>query len=72
MVGVLIVVGIIGYGLVYSGLSQLPNPIVTPPQSTLEALWPGHGKGKPVGHGTFPKAQGAQGVSPGTPRGGRT
>lgn len=43
MVGVLIVVGIIGYGLVYSGLSQLPNAIVTPPQGTLEALWPGHG-----------------------------
>ena len=74
MVGVLIVVGIIGYGLVYSGLSQLPNPVVTPAQSTLEALWPGHGQkpGGPIAKGTFPKAGPSIGASPGTPRGGRT
>jgi hypothetical protein len=70
MVGVLIIVGIIGYGLVYSGLSQLPNPVVSPKQSTLEALWPGHGK--QVASGPIPKAGPSTGASPGTPRGGRT
>lgn len=68
MVGVLIIVGIIGYGILYSGLSQLPNPVVTPPQSTLEALWPGHGK---VTAKDFPKPVGSQGVSRGAPRVGR-
>lgn len=58
MVGVLIIVGIIGYGLVYSGLSQLPNPVVTPPQGTLEALWPGHGQRTA---GPIPRARGSAG-----------
>lgn len=70
MVGVLIIVGIIGYGLVYSGLSQLPNPVVTPPQGTLKALWPGHGAKVT---GPIPRARGSQGANPmGSPRGGRT
>ena len=69
MVGVLIVVGIIGYGLVYSGLSQLPNAIVTPPQSTLTALWPGHGAAPT----SFPKPVGGspRTGATGQPRGGR-
>lgn len=66
MVGVLIVVGIIGYGIVYSGLSQLPSPVVMPRQSTLEALWPGHG----TKLGPIPKAKGSAGA--GTMSGPRT
>ena len=71
MVGVLIVAGIIGYGIVYSGLSHLPNPVVTPPQSTLEALTGGKLGAGPKG---FPKPTDSVGVggsrtgATGTPR----
>ena len=42
MIGVLIFAGIIGYALVYSGLSELPNSKV-PATGTLKALWPSAG-----------------------------
>ena len=66
MVGVLIVVGIIGYGVLYSGLSQLPGHKM-PTVGTLEALWPGHGT--PTG---FPKPTGPNTGGLGQPRTGRT
>ena len=57
MVGVLIVTGIIGYALIYSGLSALPSSTINKgvPVSTLEALWPGHGTTKPATASNFPK-----------------
>lgn len=59
MVGVLIVAGIVFYGMIYSGVSQLGVVPSIPPMTTLEALRPKTATAKdfPKPTGVRPKPQ---------------
>lgn len=68
MIGVLIFAGILGYGIVYSGLGDLQLGKGAVP--IREALL-GKGKAGPAGPGSFPKPRGPQTARNAAPRTGR-
>lgn len=70
MIGVLIVSGIVFYGMVYSGVSQL-YVVGIAPVTTLEALRPKTAPAR-VTAKDFPKPTDHVGSGLGTPRRGRT